>query len=212
MMYRPEAQTKDKSATPEAGFARGLAASLIPGLAAAGMVLLGGPLSVGIAAAVVSVGILAASTRKLNAVTSVAAATAGGAAVALTSMLTGGLASVISACMAACVFMATGTNKIVSEAVSNLRGDRTRQRFAAGTLAGSALSAALTYGAAVTMPQQTADLPPVLRAGSAAQPGSASVALTNNFAVTAEGLKPLATTGAAGHTITVQSAPRVQPS
>lgn len=211
MMYQPEAQTKDKSATPETGFARGLAASLIPGLAAAGTVLLGGPLSVGIAAAVASVGILAASTRKLNAVTSVAAATAGGAAVALTSMLTGGLASVISACMAACVFMATGTNKIVSEAVSNLRGDRTRQRFAAGTLAGSALSAALTYGAAVTMPQ-TADLPPVLRTGSVAQPATASAVLTNNFAVTAEGLKPLAATDTAGHTIIVQSAPRIQPS
>lgn len=211
MTYQSGTLAKDKSAAPETGFGRGLAASVIPGLAAAGTVLLGGPLSLGIAAAVTTVGILAASARKLNAASSVAAATAGGAAVALTSVLTGGLASVISACMAACVFVATGANKIVSDAVSNLRGDRTRQRFAAGALAGSALSAALTYGAAVTTPQ-TADLPPVLRTGSVAQPGTTAAALTNNFAVTAEGLKPLAATGTTGHTIIVPSAPRVQPS
>lgn len=211
MVYQAEAQTKDKSVTPETGLARGLAASLIPGLAAAGTVLLGGPLSVGVAAAAAAVGVLAVSARKLNAATSVAAATAGGAAVALTSMMTGGLTSVISACLAACVFTAAGTNKIVTQAVSSLRADRARGRFAAGTVAGSVLSAALTYGAAVTTPQ-TADLPPVLRTGAVTQPAAASVALTNNFALTAQGLKPLTAAPNVHHAIIVPSAPRVQPS
>ncbi len=211
MVYQAEAHTEDKSAAPETGLADGLTASLIPGLAAAGTVLMGGPLSVGIAAAAAAVGVLAVSARKVNAATSVAAATAGGAAVALTSAMTGGLASVISACLAACAFTAVGANKVVAQGVSNLRGDRARQRFVAGTLAGSALSAALTYGAAVTKPQ-TADLPPVLRTGAVTQPAAASVALTNDFALTAEGLKPLTAAHNAHHTVIVPSAPRVQPS
>lgn len=186
MVQHMASQAGNTVSKSQSHFGRGLMDSLMPGLASAGTVLLGGSLAAGVAAAVAVVGASMVLTRKVKAGTSIAAASAGGGAVAVTAMLTGGLSSVIAACMAGCAFMATGVNNRVSKAVSRVESDTARHGLAAGMVAGAALSAALTYGAAMNTPE-SADLPPVRQNAAASAHKNASGMVTNNFTVIAQG-------------------------